>query len=87
MGGSGDFVANVFVLGQLADPVLDSISAEFSNERNTVGMHGAGAIEMLAREMTAELHGIREATRQQAITTGVFVNTLGNPIRLKGASN
>ena len=54
-GGSGDFVANVFVLGQAADPVLFTTSPEFSNERNSVGMHGAGAIEMLAREMTAEL--------------------------------
>lgn len=54
-GGSGDFVANVFVLAQSLDPVTDSLSPEFSNERNTLGMFGAGAIEMLAREMTADL--------------------------------
>ena len=32
IGGAGDFVANVFVLAQLADPVIDSISPNFSNE-------------------------------------------------------
>lgn len=54
-GGGGDFVANVFVLAQAEDPVIDSVSAAFSNERNTLGMFGAGPIEMLAREMTADL--------------------------------
>lgn len=54
-GGGGDFVANVFVLAQALDPVTFSVSSEFSNERNTLGMHGAGPIEMLAREMTADL--------------------------------
>jgi hypothetical protein len=73
VGGSGDFVANVFVLGQLADPVQMSIDPLFSNERNTLGMHGSGAIEMLAREMTAELQRIRETARQQAMTSGTFV--------------
>ncbi|MGF1640447.1 MAG: di-heme oxidoredictase family protein [Rhodospirillales bacterium] len=55
IGGGGDFVANVFVLAQALDPVTFSVSPEFSNERNTLGMFGAGAIEMLGREMTAEL--------------------------------
>ena len=54
-GGSGDFVANVFVLAQALDPVTLSASAARSNSRNTLGMHGAGPIEMLAREMSAEL--------------------------------
>jgi hypothetical protein len=55
IGGSGDFVANVFVLAQAADPVAASIDSTVGNERNTLGMFGAGAIEMLAREMSAEL--------------------------------
>ena len=55
VGGAGDFVANVFVLAQATDPVTSSVSPEFSNERNTLGMFGSGAIEMLAREMTADL--------------------------------
>lgn len=54
-GGAGDFVANAFVLAQVLDPVTESVSSEISNERNTLGMFGSGAIEMLAREMTMEL--------------------------------
>jgi len=69
-GGGGDIVANVFVLAQVRDPVVDSASAEFSDERNTLGMMGSGAIEMLAREMTVELQGIRSAARAEAEKTG-----------------
>jgi len=54
-GGAGDFVANVFVLAQALDPVTFSVSPSRSNSRNTLGMHGAGPIEMLAREMTDDL--------------------------------
>lgn len=54
-GGGGDFVANVFVLAQALDPVTESVGSEFSNERNTVGMFGAGPIEMVAREMSESL--------------------------------
>jgi Di-haem oxidoreductase, putative peroxidase len=60
IGGAGGFVANVFVLAQVLDPVNDSVSGEFSNERNTMGMNGSGAIEMLAREMTADLQALRQ---------------------------
>jgi hypothetical protein len=54
-GGGGDFVANVFVLAQTLDPVTLSVSPSRSNSRNTLAMHGAGPIEMLAREMTVDL--------------------------------
>ena len=64
-GGGGDFVANVFVLAQAEDPVIvhtlpgvttvNGVEQIGSNERNTLGMHGSGAIEMLAREMTESL--------------------------------
>ncbi len=70
-GGAGDFVANVFVLAQALDPVTESVSGNFSNERNTLGMMGAGPIEMLAREMTAELHEIRDEALAIAGQTGV----------------
>lgn len=70
-GGAGDFVANVFVLAQTLDPVTESVNGNFSNERNTLGMMGAGPIEMLAREMTMELHTIREDARAEAAATGV----------------
>jgi cytochrome c peroxidase len=69
-GGAGDFVANVFVLAQALDPVTLSIEPELSDERNTLGMMGAGPIEMLAREMSAELIGIRESARAQAALVG-----------------
>jgi hypothetical protein len=70
VGGAGGFVANVFVLAQILDPIVDSVSAEFSNERNTLGMNGSGAIEMLAREMTADLFAIREEAARQARASG-----------------
>ncbi|MCO5297789.1 MAG: hypothetical protein M9921_13120 [Fimbriimonadaceae bacterium] len=69
-GGGGDFVANVFVLGQLADPVLETIDPLFSNERNTLGMHGSGAIETLAVEMTQELHALRASAAREAAAQG-----------------
>ncbi len=72
-GGAGDIVANVFVLAQALDPVTFSVSPEFSNERNTLGMHGAGAIEMLAREMSDDLIAIREAARAEAEESGESV--------------
>lgn len=55
VGGAGEFVANVFVLAQALDPVTLSVSPARSNSRNTLGMHGAGPIEMLSREMSVEL--------------------------------
>jgi Di-haem oxidoreductase, putative peroxidase len=66
IGGAGGFVANVFVLAQVLDPVNDSVSAEFSNERNTLGMNGSGAIEMLAREMTVDLQALRQLSIKKA---------------------
>jgi len=72
-GGAGDFVANVFVLAQTLDPVTPSIEPQFSDERNTLGMMGAGPIEMLAREMSEELIAIREAAASQAAETGESV--------------
>ena len=34
-----------------------------TNDRKTIGMHGSGFIEMLARQMTADLQAERDATR------------------------
>lgn len=77
-GGGGDNVANVFVLAQklsfFNDPTqpdengvpLRPTLQDAADERNTLGMWGSGAIEMLAREMTAELHGIRSQAVAQA---------------------
>jgi di-heme oxidoreductase (putative peroxidase) len=73
LGGAGDFVANVFVLAQVRDPVTDSVAADFSDERNTLGMMGSGPIEMLAREMTVDLRAIRDAAAAGAKTQGTSV--------------
>ena len=74
VGAAGDFVANVFVLAQVLDPVTFSVSPEFSNNRNTLGMHGAGLIEMLAREMTVDLQAIRDNALQKATADGTSVS-------------
>ena len=55
IGGAGDAVANVFLGAGFVDPVILSISAEFSNERNTPSLFGLGPVEMLAVEMSTDL--------------------------------
>lgn len=77
-GGGGDFVTNVFVLGQRFDfatlDAADTVSTRgardengaplnalnFANLRATTGMFGAGYLEMLARQITADLQRIRD---------------------------
>ena len=54
-GGSGDFAANVFVGAHFKDPPTTSIDLSVTSDRNTMGLFGSGAIEMVAREMTADL--------------------------------
>jgi hypothetical protein len=78
-GGGGDFVANVFVLGQRFDfasfdsgndlPTRGALDeqgqpvgmASIANPRATVGMFGAGYVEMLARQITRRLRQQRDA--------------------------
>ena len=51
-----------------------------TNDRKTIGMNGSGFIEMLARQMTAELQAERDATRpgtsRQLISKGVSFGIL-----------
>ncbi len=72
-GGSGDFVANVFV--GLGDPAWNnmSLSSEFSAERGTPDLFGTGIVELLAREITADLHAIRDSTIASAKKQGKSV--------------
>ena len=70
-GAGGDIVTNVFVLAQVRDPVTDSVGADSSDERNTLGMMGAGPIEMLAREMTADLQALRDQALSEARGRGL----------------
>jgi hypothetical protein len=78
IGGGGDFVTSVFVLGQRFDfatldpkdtvPTRGSLDEKgqpvslqtIGNLRATTGMFGAGYLEMLAREITADLQSIRD---------------------------
>ncbi|MBC7926425.1 MAG: thiol oxidoreductase [Bryobacteraceae bacterium] len=80
-GGGGDFVTNVFLLGQRFDFATfdpsDKIATRGSvdesgthvnlstvaNQRSSTGMFGSGFIEMLAREMTADLQAVRDTIK------------------------
>ncbi len=69
-GGSGDDVANVFVSEGFESAQFDNIDPSFSSERHTIALMGAGLIELLAREMTADLQAIRADAVKQACASG-----------------
>jgi hypothetical protein len=69
-GGSGDFATNVFVGAHFTDPPTQSIAAEVTNERTTRSIFGAGAVEMVAREMTTDLHDQRDSAKLRAKASG-----------------
>lgn len=66
LGGAGDFVTNVFVSEGFTNADFDSINPQFSNERGTNHLFGAGLIELLAREITSDLHHIRKDALKSA---------------------
>lgn len=70
LGGAGDFVTNVFVSEGFESADFDSLDPQFSNERGSNHLFGAGLVELLAREMTVELKAIRKATVAEARRTG-----------------
>ena len=70
VGGAGDIVANAFVSEGFDNADFDSSDPQFSNERNTNHLMGAGLVELLAREMTAALHGIRREALRRARESG-----------------
>ena len=74
-GGAGDFVANVFVAPQDIEYDFDSVAPDLSMERGTVALHGAGLLELLAREMTEELLRQRDQAVSQARQSGLEVRT------------
>lgn len=103
VGGNGDIVANVFVLGQRFDFVtFDGVEAQptvsshdergkpvdmnsVSANRSTLGMFGSGYIEMLARQVTADLRRIRDDLRpgesRALVSKGISFGTLSRDIR------
>ena len=83
MGGGGDNVTNVFVDadrlgfanfdGAAGDAGMLHTLQDVGMERNAVGLFGSGMIEMLAREMTFDLHEIRDDAITEAQSTGGMV--------------
>ena len=69
-GGAGDFTVNVFVSEGFTAPDFDTIDPSFSSERGTNHLFGAGLIELLGREMSADLIAQREAALAEARATG-----------------
>ncbi|MGI9424403.1 MAG: di-heme oxidoredictase family protein [Hyphomicrobiaceae bacterium] len=69
-GGAGDFTVNAFVSEGFTNPDFDTTDPQFSNERNTNHVFGAGLIELLAREMTSDLQRIRTSALAAARATG-----------------
>ena len=72
-GGAGDFVSNVFVSEGFQNTDFDNTDPQFSNERNTNHLFGAGLVELLAREMTADLQLLRNSALTKARDTGTPV--------------
>ena len=73
VGGAGDFVTNVFTSEGFESADFDSLDPQFSNERGSNHLFGAGLVEMLAREMSHELQSIRGETLSQARAEGTVV--------------
>ena len=75
MGGAGEFSVNVFASQGFTNQGAQSTDPQFSNERNTNHLFGAGLLELLAREMSQELQNLRtkillkarKTARQQSI--------------------
>jgi hypothetical protein len=81
IGGAGDFVTNVFVSEGFESADFDSLDPQFSNERGTNHLFGAGLVELLAREMSRDLQAIRDKTLAEAHTTG---QTVRHALETKG---
>ena len=69
-GGASGFVVNAFVSEGFESAHFDTLDAQFSNERGTNHLFGAGLIELLAREMSVELAAQRRKALRQARDTG-----------------
>ncbi|MGB7287836.1 MAG: di-heme oxidoredictase family protein [Salaquimonas sp.] len=70
VGGAGDFVTNVFVSEGFSNADFDSTDPQFSNERGTNHLFGAGLIELLAREMSFDLAQLRDDVLAEAAKSG-----------------
>ena len=83
LGGGGDNVTNAFVdADRLPFASFDGGDGDANEahtlqnvgmERNPVGLFGSGVIEMLSREMTADLHTIRDEAVKESRASGANV--------------
>ena len=70
VGGAGGFIVNAFVSEGFESAQFDTLDPQFSNERGTVGLYGAGLLELLAREVTADLKAERHDALKAARKNG-----------------
>ena len=70
IGGAGSFVTNVFVSEGFTNADFDTSDPQFSNERGTNHLFGAGLIELLAREMSEDLAKLRKDALLAAAKSG-----------------
>ena len=73
IGGAGGFAANAFTAEGARNAEFDILDPQFSSERGTTHLFGAGLIELLAREMTRDLRGLRAQAAAEARATGAPV--------------
>lgn len=70
LGGAGEFAMNAFIAPQDLEWDFQSVAPDLSMERGTTHLFGAGLLELLAREMTRDLHALRDAAVAEARATG-----------------
>ena len=85
LGGGGDNSNNVFGLasdidfatleGSVGSEDDSSSVLDITNERNTVGMFGAGLVELLAREITNDLLAILEESKNTSISENRIISS------------
>ncbi len=73
IGGAGGFATNAFTAEGARNAEFDILDPQFSSERGTTHLFGAGLIELLAREMTSDLRAQRAQAAAQARATGAPV--------------
>jgi len=83
LGGAGDFVANAFTSEGTESADFDNVDPQFSNERGSPSLFGSGLVELLAREMTADLHARRADAVARMRATGEPVTVA---LKTKGIS-
>jgi hypothetical protein len=69
-GGAGDFNSLMFTGLHALNPPEHNTTPNLTNPRQGPSIFGAGALEMLAREMTVDLHAIRDAAKAAAAASG-----------------